>query len=186
MTVTERARSVGRATRERVQGAKRLFRINLANTLTLLNGVSGFVSIIASVHDMFRVASLAILVGVFLDWLDGKAARFFSEESALGRELDSLSDIISFGVAPAVLVSSIAPSLVSYAAGALFVLSAALRLGRFNVQRTKGVFFGLPTTVNGLLLPALVLGHAPLAVYPWYLLVMALLMNTPLRIPKVV
>lgn len=165
--------------------ATRLFRINLANTLTLMNGVSGFLSIIASMNGEFVLAAMLILLGVLFDWLDGKAARVFSEESALGAELDSLSDLVTFGVAPAVLVVSISPSTLSVIAGALFVLSAALRLGRFNVQQTKGVFFGIPTTANGFLLPGLVLAGVPAIVFPAYLFVMAFLMNVPFRVKKV-
>lgn len=165
---------------------KRLFRINLANTLTLLNAVSGFLSVLSSMQGEFVQAALFIMIGVFFDWFDGKAARFFDEESALGAELDSLSDLVSFGVAPAVLVVAIAPSSLSIGAGALFVLSAALRLARFNVQDLKGVFFGMPTTANGILLPLFVLGNAPHQIYPWYLLGMAFLMNSPLRVKKVI
>ncbi len=165
--------------------ATRLFRINLANTLTLGNGVAGFLSVVASMNQQFVLAAILILFGVLCDWLDGKAARAFSEESALGAELDSLSDLVTFGVAPAALVAAIAPSTLSYIAGALFVLSAALRLGRFNVQQTKGVFFGIPTTANGFLLPGLVLSGVPIVVYPWYLFAMAFLMNVPFRMKKV-
>lgn len=190
------ARRVKEKTKMRVSHAKqqakvvkdkavRLFRINLANTLTLLNGVSGFFSIIAAIDHQYFLAAIMILCGVVFDWLDGKAARAFSETSDLGRELDSLSDLISFGVAPAVLVCRIAPSLLTYAAGALFVLSAALRLGRFNVQKLQGVYFGLPTTTNGLLLPAMIFLGAPIMVFPWYLLCMAFMMNVPLKIKKV-
>ncbi len=165
--------------------ATRLFRINLANTLTLGNGVAGFLSVVASMNQEFVLAASLILVGVLCDWLDGKAARLFSEESALGAELDSLSDLVTFGVAPAALVAAIAPSTLAYIAGSLFVLSAALRLGRFNVQQTKGVFFGIPTTANGFLLPGMVLAGVSPLVYPWYLFAMAFLMNVPFKMKKV-
>jgi CDP-diacylglycerol---serine O-phosphatidyltransferase len=164
--------------------ARRLFRINVPNTLTLLNGVSGFASVIASAQGFFEAAALLILAGVFFDYLDGKAARLFNQESALGAELDSLSDVVTFGVAPAVLVALLSPGYFSLLAGGLFVLSAALRLARFNVQQVKGVFFGLPTTASGLLLPALVLFEAPLIVFPWFLLALAFLMNAPIKVPK--
>jgi CDP-diacylglycerol--serine O-phosphatidyltransferase len=166
--------------------AARLFRINLANTLTLLNGVFGFLAILAAVEREFLLAALFVLAGVLCDWLDGKAARYFSETTELGRELDSLSDLVTFGVAPAVIVSMIEPSFFSFGAGALFVLSAALRLGRFNVQKEKGLFVGVPTTTNGILLPALIFLGAPHAWFPWYLLLVALLMNAPIKIKKVV
>lgn len=165
--------------------AVRLFRINLANTLTLFNGVFGFLAILAAIERSFFLAASFILAGVLCDWLDGKAARAFGEESPLGRELDSLSDLVSFGVAPAVLVAMIEPSFLSFGAGALFVLSAALRLGRFNVQQEKGMFVGVPTTANGIILPALIFLGAPEAWFPYYLFLLALLMNAPIRVRKV-
>ena len=176
---------VGAQARVATTEAARLFRVNLANTLTLLNGVAGFLSILASMQQQFFLASMLILLGVIFDWLDGKAARAFGEETPLGRELDSLSDLITFGVAPAILVTQISPSLFSYAAGAFFVLSTALRLGRFNVQEMKGVFFGVPTTMNGVLLPMMVVLGFPPVWFPVYLVVFAFLMNTPIRIKKV-
>jgi CDP-diacylglycerol---serine O-phosphatidyltransferase len=177
--------NVGTQARAVTNNAVRLFRINLANTLTLFNAVCGFLSMLASMERQYMLAAILILAGVFFDWFDGKAARAFGEESPLGKELDSLSDLVTFGVAPAVLVCMIAPSLFSYGAGALFVLSAALRLGRFNVQEIKGVFFGVPTTTTGILLPFLVFVGAPQLWFPWYLVIMAFLMNAPIRIKKV-
>ena len=179
------ARKAGGVAKKAGSAAKRLFRINLANTLTLLNGVAGFLSIIFSIQEKFLVASLLILAGVLFDWLDGKAARAFGEVSPLGGELDSLSDLVTFGVAPAVMVATISPGFLSYVAGALFVISAALRLARFNVQHEKGVFVGVPTTANGYLLPLLVFLSAPLSWFPVYLFLMAFLMNAPIRIKKV-
>jgi CDP-diacylglycerol---serine O-phosphatidyltransferase len=176
---------VGSQARLAGENAARLFRINLANTLTLSNGVAGFLSILASVQQQYLFAALLILGGVVFDWLDGKAARLFSEESALGAQLDSLSDLVTFGIAPAVLVATIAPSFFSYGAGALFVLSSALRLGRFNVQDMKGVYFGVPTTTNGILLPLIIIAGFPAIAYPWYLVTMALLMNAPIRLKKI-
>ena len=189
-------RTVGKQTMKTVEFARdgavtatktavSLFRINLANTLTLFNGVFGFLAILASIQQEFMLAATFILCGVLCDWLDGKAARAFGEESALGRELDSLSDLVTFGVAPAVLVAMIAPSFLSFGAGALFVLSAALRLGRFNVQGEKGLFVGVPTTVNGILLPALIFLGAPQVWFPYYLFLFALLMNAPIKIKKI-
>ena len=170
---------------ELTQKTVRVVRINTPNTLTLFNAVCGFISIIASIEGSYFTAAAFILAGVFFDWIDGKAARKLSEETPLGAQLDSLCDLVTFGVAPAVLVAMISPSFFSYAAGALFVLSAALRLGRFNVQQTKGVYFGVPTTTNGILLPCFVyLGLLP-SLFAWYLLVMALLMNAPITIKKV-
>jgi CDP-diacylglycerol---serine O-phosphatidyltransferase len=181
----QRVKLVGEQARVARDNAVRLFRINLANTLTLFNGVCGFLSILASIQHQYMLAAILILSGVLFDWFDGKAARAFGETSPLGGELDSLSDLITFGVAPAVLVAMIAPSLFSFGAGALFVLSAALRLARFNVQQVKGMFFGVPTTTNGILLPLMIFLGAPVIAFPWYLVIFALLMNAPIKIRKV-
>ncbi len=181
----ERAVKITKTAEKAKEHAVRMFRINAANTMTLLNGVCGFLSILASMQGNFFLASGFILIGVLLDWLDGRAARYFGESSLLGKELDSLSDFVTFGVAPAVLVAVIDASFVSYFAGALFVLSAALRLGRFNIQEVSGVFFGVPTTTNGVLLPLMVYLGAPTTWFPIYLFVMALLMNAPIKIKKV-
>lgn len=176
---------VGSHARVMGENAVRLFRINLANTLTLFNGVFGFLSMLASIQLQYFLAAIFILAGVLCDWLDGKAARAFGEESPLGAQLDSLSDLITFGVAPGILVVMITPSFFSFGAAALFVLSSALRLGRFNVQQIKGVYFGVPTTTNGLLLPVMIFLGFPTGVFAWYLVVMAFMMNVPLRVRKV-
>ena len=181
----ERAERITAQARAIRANAVRMFRINLANTLTLFNGVCGFLSMLASIQREFALAALFIIIGVLFDWLDGKAARAFGEESPLGKELDSLSDLITFGVAPAILVAMISPSFLAFGAGALFVFSAALRLGRFNVQQTQGVFYGVPTTTNGILLPLMIFTHVPAVAFPWFLLAMAFLMNAPIQIKKV-
>jgi CDP-diacylglycerol--serine O-phosphatidyltransferase len=184
-TTIRHVQRAGTNARVGAQRAARLFRVNLANTLTLTNGVLGFLSLLAAAQQEFILAAILILFGVVCDWLDGKAARAFGEETPLGRELDSLSDLVTFGVAPAFLVVMIAPGFVSYIAGALFVLSAAVRLGRFSVQHEKGVFFGVPTTTNGILLPILIFLGAPTPWFPAYLFLFALLMNAPIRVKKI-
>jgi CDP-diacylglycerol---serine O-phosphatidyltransferase len=184
MRMREQTRQVGERAKVVADSAVQLIRINVPNTLTLFNGVCGFLSIIASVGHQYLLAAILILFGVFFDWFDGKAARAFGQETPLGKELDSLSDMVTFGVAPAVLVCVLSPSFFTYAAGGLFVLSAALRLGRFNIQQSKGVYFGFPTTTNGILLPALIFLGFPEIVFPYYLVLMALLMNAPIEIKK--
>lgn len=180
-----RLQAIARRTRMAARRTANAFCANLANVITLSNGVFGFLAIVASIRLDFSTAALFILCGVLCDWLDGKAARALHHESPLGKELDSLNDLVSFGVAPAILVAMVEPGMTSYTAGALFVLSAALRLGRFNVQEQKGMFFGVPTTTNGILLPAMVFMGAPGVWFPAYLFLFAFLMNAPLQIKKV-
>lgn len=181
---TQAVRVAKEQTKKTAKEAVRLFRINLANTLTLFNGVCGFLSILVSISGNFILAATLMLCGVIFDWLDGKAARYFGEETSLGKELDSLSDNISFGIAPAILVAMIYPSFESIAIGALFVISANVRLGRFNIQQTTGEYSGLPTTMGGLVIIASTFLQVPHVIMPWILLLLALLMNAPIRIKK--
>ena len=125
----------------------------LPNLFTTASLFFGFYSIVASIGGNFVPAAIAIILSIILDGLDGKIARVTNTSSRFGAEYDSLSDLIAFGLAPAVLTYSWA--LMSYGrygwlAAFLFVLCGALRLARFNVQMDivdSSVF-------NGLAIPA--------------------------------
>jgi CDP-diacylglycerol--serine O-phosphatidyltransferase len=109
----------------------------LPNLFTTASLFCGFYSIIASIGGDFSRAAVAIILACVLDGLDGKIARFTHTTSRFGAEYDSLSDLIAFGVAPAILAYSWA--LVSFGrygwlASFLFVVCGALRLARFNIQ----------------------------------------------------
>ena len=109
----------------------------LPNLFTTASLFFGFYSIIASIGGDFPKAAVAIIISCILDGLDGKIARVTNTTSKFGAEYDSLSDLIAFGMAPAILVYSWA--LISFGrygwlAAFLFVVCGALRLARFNVQ----------------------------------------------------
>jgi CDP-diacylglycerol--serine O-phosphatidyltransferase len=109
----------------------------LPNIITLSSMFSGFYSIIASFNSDYERAAWTIMIASVFDVLDGWVARMTHTTSKFGIEIDSLSDAISFGVAPGVLVYSW--SLQSFGKigwlGAFFLVAcAALRLARFNVQ----------------------------------------------------
>ncbi len=120
------------------------------NFVTTANMFAGFYSILASIQSDFGTASWAILVAAVFDMLDGRIARLAKATSQFGVEYDSLSDLISFGVAPAILLYqwSLAPfGRLGWAAAFLFLACGALRLARFNVTTAslpKGYFQGLP------------------------------------------
>ena len=121
------------------------------NFVTLLGLFSGFYSIVATLNGNYVMASYATLVAFVFDGLDGKIARMLNASSEFGIQLDSLADLISFGVAPALLVYKWALEpygRLGWMAAFLFVACAALRLARFNVQskRISNKFFvGLPS-----------------------------------------
>jgi CDP-diacylglycerol--serine O-phosphatidyltransferase len=122
----------------------------LPNLFTTANLFCGFYSAIASMKGMFEIAAIAILIAVVLDGLDGRIARITHTTSKFGGEYDSLCDLVTFGVAPALLVynwSLIAYGKWGWLAAFLFCVCGALRLARFNVQVgviDSRVFNGLP------------------------------------------
>ncbi|GIX46164.1 MAG: CDP-diacylglycerol--serine O-phosphatidyltransferase [Candidatus Tectimicrobiota bacterium] len=122
----------------------------LPNLFTTGNLLCGFSSVIAALNGQYTQAALAILVAVVLDCLDGKVARMTNSASAFGLEYDSLADLLSFGVAPGLLLYTwiLQPfGHFGWLAAFLFVICGALRLARFNVQATslqRYVFIGLP------------------------------------------
>ena len=121
----------------------------LPNLLTTGAMFAGFYAVIAGMEGDFRHACVAIIVAMFLDGLDGKVARLTNTQSAFGAEYDSLSDLLSFGVAPALICFSWALSSLGKAGWTIcfiYVACAALRLARFNVQlgtADKRFFVGL-------------------------------------------
>lgn len=122
----------------------------LPNFVTTANMFCGFYSLIASIHSEFSSAAWAIVAAGVFDMLDGRIARLAKATSQFGVEYDSLSDLISFGVAPGILLYQWALEpydRLGWLAAFLFVACGALRLARFNVNSNsipKNYFQGLP------------------------------------------
>ena len=140
----------------------------LPNLFTTASLFFGFYSIIASIGGNFPKAAVAIIISCILDGLDGKIARVTNTTSKFGAEYDSLSDLIAFGMAPAILAYSWA--LVPFGrygwlAAFLFVVCGALRLARFNVQ--IGVIDS--KVFNGLAIPAAATVIATAVLFFYYL-----------------
>ena len=121
----------------------------LPNLLTLGALFSGFYAVIAGMSGNFNEAGWAIFIAAVFDGLDGRIARLTNTQSAFGAQFDSLSDMVSFGMAPALIMFSwaLAPlGRVGWAASFIYMSCAALRLARFNVQLgtvDKRFFMGL-------------------------------------------
>ncbi|WP_100372197.1 CDP-diacylglycerol--serine O-phosphatidyltransferase [Bacillus sp. FJAT-45037] len=127
----------------------------IANILTLINLGLGALSIVFVLQNELRMALLLITIAAVCDRLDGAAARRFNATSEFGKQLDSLSDIVSFGVAPAILIhQAILHEFGSVGAifAILFILCGAIRLARFNVTESNRYFVGLPITAAGCIL----------------------------------
>ena len=117
--------------------------------LTCCSLFSGFYSIIASINGHFFAAAVAILIAAVFDGLDGRVARMTGSTSTFGMELDSLCDLVAFGVAPALLAYlwALTPyGRYGWLAAFLYVATTALRLARFNSQAdsSDSDFVGLP------------------------------------------
>ncbi len=160
---------------------KRMRTLTIPNLLTLGNLLSGGTSVALALRGSYASASLLLLLSVLFDVLDGWSARRLSQESDLGEHLDSLADLVSFGVAPAVLsLLTGGPIVLSL----LFLAAGAYRLARFSVLKAGGMkgFLGMPITANGIVVPVLMLlGLAWLL--PWWLLLSSALMAAPIRLP---
>jgi CDP-diacylglycerol---serine O-phosphatidyltransferase len=122
----------------------------LPNLMTIANLFCGFISVIFSIQHDFKYAAIAVVVAAVFDQLDGRLARLTHATSKFGAELDSLCDLVSFGLAPAMLMYLWALNpygRLGLMASFLFVACGALRLARFNVQVDvveKNYFQGLP------------------------------------------
>jgi len=124
------------------------------NLLTTAALFAGFFAIIASIQGYFGQAAIAVYVAMVMDGLDGRVARLTCTQSAFGAEFDSLSDMVAFGVAPAVIAYVWTLSLlgkVGWLVAFVYVAATALRLARFNSQvhtRDNRYFKGLSCTIS--------------------------------------
>ncbi len=136
--------------------------MTLPDYVTCLNLLSGLFSIYLAIHGEYNIAAFLLLTGVFFDSIDGYLARALKKESKFGAELDSLSDLVTFGVAPMVLVATYYNTTWLSLLVVLIPVCGALRLARHNINRhlTKGYLIGLPITFSGLTIPLLIVFDA--------------------------
>ena len=145
---------------------------HIPNILTLLNLLSGTIAVFFAVKEQLVVAALFVFLGIFFDFFDGFVARILKVQGELGKQLDSLADVVTSGVVPGIVLFQLILSAVSNnewtvkghgitdlplteylsviylvsAMGLLFTLAAAYRLAKFNIdERQTSSFIGLPT-----------------------------------------
>ncbi|WP_371370955.1 CDP-diacylglycerol--serine O-phosphatidyltransferase [Sporomusa aerivorans] len=161
----------------------------IPNILTALNIVLGMFAILLTFQGLFVHAALFVVAAMIADGLDGRVARYFGVSSDFGKELDSLCDLVSFGVAPAIMAYAF--MLKDFAGGALiaaaFATCGALRLARFNVNTTKvkGYFMGLPIPAAGCVIATFImLDMKPTGwLFPIMVAVFAYLMVSTIKYP---
>jgi len=121
----------------------------LPNLITTGGLFAGFYSVVSALKGHFEVAAMAIFIAMIADFLDGRIARLTNTQSPFGEQYDSLADMLSFGVAPALVVYSWAfqdLGRLGWLCAFLYTATTALRLARFNVQTkvaSKRYFYGL-------------------------------------------
>jgi CDP-diacylglycerol--serine O-phosphatidyltransferase len=160
-----------------------MIRNSLPNMFTIGNLFLGIIAIILVFNERPELAAIFVIVAMLMDGLDGRVARALNVESEFGKELDSLSDVISFGVAPALIMYVVAFKEVTsineattWIVTAIFPICGALRLARFNVVAgTPGYFIGLPIPAAGGVLATLALFSKELN--PYILLISTLLLS---------
>ena len=124
----------------------------LPSLFTSANLVFGFLSVLFSIHGQFAAASWCVMMSIIMDALDGRVARWTKSTSSFGIEFDSLADLISFGVAPSILMYQMVLQTMDKSGvtiAAFYVVAGALRLARFNIKAHEGGpssthFVGLP------------------------------------------
>ena len=171
------------------------------NFITLLNLLSGGIAVIFAVKGDLSTAALFVFFGIFFDFFDGFLARKLNVSSEMGLQLDSLADLVTSGLVPAlVLVNLIELSILPWQdtncflpyLGLLVLLCSAYRLAKFNISNEQSQFFiGLPTPANALLIMSLPLvldyqnsdSYNALILNPFFLVVVTLLSSFLLNAP---
>lgn len=167
--------------------------LKLADLFTLSNVALGIISIVFSIDNKFSYAAFVLLIAVVSDYLDGKIAKSMHQQNTFGKELDSLADTVSFGVAPAIFgfslmqfASAINQFQITFGiiAFTIFIFCGILRLARYNIMDLKGAFQGMPITLNGIIIPTAYYLQVPIKFYPYIYLVLGILMVSSFRIRK--
>lgn len=147
---------------ERKESKRRRGIYLLPNLFTTAALFAGFYAIVAATADDFRAAAIAVFVAMILDGLDGRVARLTNTQSDFGVQYDSLSDMIAFGLAPALVMyewSLYSIGNLGWLAAFMYAAAAALRLARFNTQAAtmdRGYFQGLASPPAAALIAGMV------------------------------
>jgi CDP-diacylglycerol--serine O-phosphatidyltransferase len=136
----------------------RIAKSAVPNAFTFANLGCGVLSLLISFQGNYRLSAIFIVLACLADRYDGRVARFLNVSSDLGKELDSLADLVSFGVAPSILIFNIYGftnlGILGYLLVLLFPIAGAYRLARFNTTEFDGSFYGIPITLAGMIIAA--------------------------------
>ncbi|MGI6648594.1 MAG: CDP-diacylglycerol--serine O-phosphatidyltransferase [Bacillota bacterium] len=160
------------------------------NLFTLSNLLLGIMSLVYTLNGRYTLAAAAILGSTVLDRMDGNLARRLGVSSDFGKELDSLADLVSFGVAPAILAyASVLDEFMGHAGlviALIFISCGAIRLARFNVINVSDHFVGVPITIAGglMALSLLLINHLPFWAVAIFMVSLSGLMVSKIKVKK--
>ena len=162
--------------------------MKIADIFTVGNLCCGVLSIFLAIDGLFDLSALLLFLAVVFDVLDGKIAGLMHQKNLFGKQIDSMSDLVSFGVAPALLFYSLSsPGILGIIVALFFVACGMLRLARYNISEEAG-FEGVPITVNGVLFPLLFLLFSSypdsLNYWPIIFLIQSVLMISTFKISR--
>jgi CDP-diacylglycerol--serine O-phosphatidyltransferase len=170
-----------------------MVRNSIPNFFTLANLACGFMSILMSFQGNFKLAAIFVLLAGVMDRYDGVIARYLDVSSEIGKELDSLADLVSFGVAPSILIfchyNLMDLGFLGYAIVLIFPIAGAYRLARYNCTSFDGIFMGVPITIAGSFMALFSLlslkNTSNLALPLIFMITLSYLMVSKLKIKKV-
>ena len=154
----------------------------IPNVFTFINLSCGIISILYTFEKNYLFACFFILIAALVDRYDGRVARWLNVSSELGKELDSLADLVSFGVAPSILIflmynlADVGPAgIIGTAVLLSFPICGAYRLARYNTSSFDGVFTGVPITIAGSLIAIFAFFTNKHLVNPWIPIILLIL-----------
>ncbi len=162
----------------------------IPNIISLSSVFAGFISLIMAGYGNIKFAGALIILGALFDALDGRVARALNATNKIGKEIDSLADLVTFGVAPGYLLyngSLYKLGIFGIIIAGMIPVFATLRLARFNVRPTYKIFEGIPSTFAGLAIAVLQGFYAHffnLYFFAIFGVIVALLMVSKIQYPK--
>ncbi len=161
--------------------------ITFATVATLANLACGATAVLAAIHHDYLLSCLLLILGAWFDIVDGLIAKRRNQATDFGAEMDSLADLVTFGVAPMVIIATYYQTTWLSALAVLIPLCGALRLARYNVNRveTKGYFIGVPIDTSCVLIPALLLLKATPVVAGLAITLLVGLYISTIKVPRI-
>ncbi|MEW8994569.1 phosphatidylcholine/phosphatidylserine synthase [Clostridium sp.] len=168
-----------------------MLKTSIPNLLTFTNLSLGVLSILETFEENYFLAAIFIIIAALIDRYDGRIARFLNVSSDLGTQLDSLSDLISFGVAPAFLVfikyNFLDLDYMKVIGGCFllsYIISGSYRLAKYNTSQFDGIFTGVPITVAGSIIALFSLATPNNSIFSILLSIVLLALLTYLMVSK--